>query len=594
MSTAETPAIELLDGRYRLVEQLGAGGMSVVWRGYDEILGRQVAVKVLVASLSADREFRRRLRIEAQAAARLVHPNITNVYDYGESVLDDGVRLPYVVMELVEGEPLSSVLSRAGQLPWHAAVATCAEVAAALAAAHARGIVHRDITPGNVMLTATGAKVLDFGISAVVGESDIGPDGSLLGTPAYLSPERLDGGQVSPATDVYALGLLLYQSLSGTLPWRAVTTTQMLRAHARTAPAPLPYIDGLPDGVADLCLRALAKQPTERPSSAEMARVLAEAVGRLVPVSVPPAADGLVEGDPAAETTILPWNSATNGVPAIGRVRDTGARPRVTGGASGDSDTGRNTLRRPDWQSRAVVAAVAVALVAVVALGWNLRPATPTGTGAGGQQAAAAQPSCTVSYVVRRSTGKTFEADMTVTNTTPQKVDVRELAFDLPSGHTITGGTLVTGGEQVRPRQDGRRVTVQPATGAPLPGGGTTALRLTGLHAGTVKLPVSFDLNGQPCTTELPVGRGTPGGGTGTAPGGGSSGDTGSTGTGSGDQPGTRAGDGGNAPVPGGAPATPAGSPAAEPDDTDTGNGNGNGNGNANGHNTNTKKKKDG
>ena len=275
MSTTDLPGSSLLANRYRLVERLGAGGMSVVWRGFDEVLGRQVAVKVLPPSTSADPSFRRRLRAEAQAAARLSHPNITNVYDYGEATTVDGEPVPYVVMELVDGESLAAVLARVRRLPWPAAVRICSEVSAALAAAHSRGIVHRDVTPANVMLTSSGAKVVDFGISALIGENDIDPDGSLLGTPAYLAPERLEGGQVSPATDVYAVGLLIYRTLIGQLPWDVGTTTALLRAHQYTEPEPLPPVEGLPAAVSALVERCLEKRPDDRPSSADLAHVLA-------------------------------------------------------------------------------------------------------------------------------------------------------------------------------------------------------------------------------------------------------------------------------------------------------------------------------
>src|SRR5262245_51005490 len=271
MSTSDLPGSSLLAGRYRLVDRLGAGGLSVVWRGCDEVLGRLVAVKVLPPSTSADPSFRRRLRAEAQAAARLSHPNITNVYDYGEATTVDGEPVPYVVMELIDGESLAAVLARVRKLPWQHAARITADVAAALAAAHARGIVHRDVTPANVMLTPTGAKVVDFGISALIGENDIDPDGSLLGTPAYLAPERLEGGQVSPATDVYAVGLLIYRTLIGQLPWDVGTTTALLRAHQYTEPEPLPAVDGLPAEVDALVGRCLEKRPADRPSSAELA-----------------------------------------------------------------------------------------------------------------------------------------------------------------------------------------------------------------------------------------------------------------------------------------------------------------------------------
>jgi len=315
MSMTDLPGSSLLAGRYRLVERLGAGGMSVVWRGFDEVLGRQVAVKVLPPSTSTDPSFRRRLRAEAQAAARLSHPHITNVYDYGEATTVDGEPVPYVVMELVDGESLAAVLARARRLPWPAAVRICSEVSAALAAAHARGIVHRDVTPANVMLTPSGAKVVDFGISALIGENDIDPDGSLLGTPAYLAPERLEGGQVSPATDVYAVGLLIYRTLIGQLPWDVGTTTALLRAHQYTEPEPLPHVEGLPAAVEALIARCLEKRPDDRPSSAELAHVLAGVAADT------PGGRGFVPdwADNSDDTTILP--SASSYTDSFDRIR---------------------------------------------------------------------------------------------------------------------------------------------------------------------------------------------------------------------------------------------------------------------------------
>jgi hypothetical protein len=315
MSTTDLPGSSLLANRYRLVERLGAGGMSVVWRGFDEVLGRQVAVKVLPPSTSTDPSFRRRLRAEAQAAARLSHPHITNVYDYGEATTVDGEPVPYVVMELVDGESLAAVLARSRRLPWPAAVRISSEVAAALAAAHARGIVHRDVTPANVMLTPAGAKVVDFGISALIGENDIDPDGSLLGTPAYLAPERLEGGQVSPATDVYAVGLLIYRTLIGQLPWDVGTTTALLRAHQYTEPEPLPPVEGLPSAVSALIARCLEKRPADRPSSAELAHVLGT-VSAGVPAARAYKPDWADNGE---DTTILP--SARQNTDGFNRIR---------------------------------------------------------------------------------------------------------------------------------------------------------------------------------------------------------------------------------------------------------------------------------
>ncbi|MCM0679118.1 serine/threonine protein kinase, partial [Micromonospora phytophila] len=250
--------------------------MSVVWRAHDEVLERDVAVKVLVAT---DPSARRRIQAEAKAAARMSHPNVTNVYDYGEALLS-GERVPFVVMELLSGRTLARRLA-AGTLPARAALRVCAEVAAGLAAAHAQGLVHRDVKPENVMLTPSGAKLVDFGIAAVAGTPEIDFEGRLLGTPAYLAPERLDLGEVLPASDVYALGLLLYRVLAGRLPWRTETQTGMLRAHAYAEPGPLPEVDGVPPSIGRLYLWCLAKDPVDRPSAAEAARILTGALARL-------------------------------------------------------------------------------------------------------------------------------------------------------------------------------------------------------------------------------------------------------------------------------------------------------------------------
>ncbi|MGA5298516.1 serine/threonine-protein kinase [Nucisporomicrobium flavum] len=278
-----------MDVRYQLLDRIGVGGMSVVWRAHDEVLGRDVAIKVLSAAAAPDPAQLGRIRLEARAAAGLRHPNIVGVYDYGESSGE-----PYIVMELVEGETLSSVLARQA-LPWRTAVLICSQVAAALAAAHARGVVHRDVKPGNVMVTSDGVKLLDFGISAAAGAVDE-MDGEVLGTPAYLAPERLDGGPVRPASDVYGLGLLLHRSLAGRMPWHAATVTEMVRAHVYTEPGPLPRLPGLPPEVADLSRRCLAKRPEDRPDAAEAARVLTEAAG-LAPLTLVPGRGD--EEDPA-------------------------------------------------------------------------------------------------------------------------------------------------------------------------------------------------------------------------------------------------------------------------------------------------------
>ena len=395
MSTTDLPGSSLLAGRYRLVERLGAGGMSVVWRGFDEVLGRQVAVKVLPPSTSTDPSFRRRLRAEAQAAARLSHPHITNVYDYGEATTVDGEPVPYVVMELVDGESLAAVLAR---------------VAPAAVAGRRPDQPPRSPprwpprTPG-ASCTATsprptscsrssGAKVVDFGISALIGENDIDPDGSLLGTPAYLAPERLEGGQVSPATDVYAVGLLIYRTLIGQLPWDVGTTTALLRAHQYTEPEPLPPVEGLPAAVAALVARCLEKRPADRPSSAELAHVLAGVVGRRAGARRGYVPDWAGHGE---DTTILPSPrpghrrlrpgppgpaqvadpaQAGRGVAAVPRRPRPAAPVRRAGRGSGRAGPGRGP-RRP---SAPVSIAAAAAGVVAPRPGATPSPRQPVGS----------------------------------------------------------------------------------------------------------------------------------------------------------------------------------------------------------------------
>ncbi|MET8039889.1 serine/threonine-protein kinase [Micromonospora sp. NPDC005215] len=481
MGGGDRNGAQLLDERYRLIEQLGAGGMSVVWRGYDEVLGRQVAVKVLASRLASDRAFRHRIRIEAQAAARLCHPNITNVYDYGESE-QVGLTVPYVVMELVDGTSLASRLGRESQLPWREAVTIGAEVSSALTIAHARGVVHRDVTPGNVMLTSTGVKVVDFGISALVGESEKGPDGTLLGTPAYLAPERLDNGQVSPATDVYAVGLLLYRMLTGRLPWRATTTTQMLRAHMYTEPEPMPAVAGLPDEVIDLVGRCLAKRPADRPATAELTRVLADAAGMLAAVPVSPTGGPL---DPAAlasaGTTILPWSAETDALPmSRTRQRDQRTRQRVT-------------------RRRRVEAGVAaVGLIAVTGAMWGFTSRSPaSGEGRPTTEARMGLPPkvpCEVAYALRTDSGTDFAADLTLTNTGDQELRDWAMSFSFPGQQTVTKA------ESAPVYQQGSTVVIRPAeqrnTLAP---GAAEKLTLTGTYSGANPLPVEFRLGEVAC-----------------------------------------------------------------------------------------------
>ncbi len=299
-----------LDHRFTLRHPLGNGGMSQVWRAEDDVLGRPVAVKVLTAELAAHPALSGATWTEARAAARLAHPHVTRVYDYGQAVLPDGATLPYLVMELVDGQSLADRLAT-GPLPWPQAAAVCAQVASALAAAHRIGVVHRDIKPGNVMLTPSGAKVLDFGIASLAGDH-LGADGGhVVGTPGYAAPERLRPGPAVPASDVYALGVLLYEALTGHLPRQVATWHEAALAHQDAVPPELPDVPGLPRAVRRLCLACLSPDPTLRPTAEEAAgvlgaaadqpKVVGAAAGTLpVPVTTPAAsAAPTMSGPPA-------------------------------------------------------------------------------------------------------------------------------------------------------------------------------------------------------------------------------------------------------------------------------------------------------
>jgi serine/threonine-protein kinase len=266
--------------------------MASVWRAHDDVLDRDVAVKLLTPEHAADPDAFDRARNEARCGARFAHPNVVAVYDFGTS-RRGGRGTAYLVMELVEG-PLLVHAMRDGPLDWQVAGRICAEVAAGLAAAHGHGIVHRDVKPANIALTAAGAKILDFGVAARVGHPS---ERVLFGTPTYLAPERLDGGPASAAADVYAVGVLLYQCLTGRIPWPADTDEQMLHAHRFTPPAELPPIAGLPPEIRELCAACLSKVPECRPTSVAAALILAAAVD--VPVHVPPVFAHRPAPDPA-------------------------------------------------------------------------------------------------------------------------------------------------------------------------------------------------------------------------------------------------------------------------------------------------------
>jgi serine/threonine protein kinase len=251
------------DGRYRVVRRIDAGGMGEIWEADDTLLGRRVAIKVLAEELAGDPAAVRRFRREARATAKLDHPNVIRVFDFVEG------EAPFLVMEFLEGDTLADRLRRGGALPPLEAARIGAAVADGLDVAHQAGIIHRDIKPSNIMLTASGeVKVMDFGIAAAW-EAHSTTGQQLLATASYAPPERITGGRASPAGDLYSLGVVLYEMLTGRPPFLADTAEQLLRAHLKAAPRPVrALVFWVPLGIAAACEAALAKDPADRPASA--------------------------------------------------------------------------------------------------------------------------------------------------------------------------------------------------------------------------------------------------------------------------------------------------------------------------------------
>ena len=256
----------ILGGRYRLLELLGQGGMATIYRARDAQLERDVAVKVLRPEYGRDPDFFARFRQEAQSAASLNHPGVVAVYDYGTDPAG-----PFIVMELVDGEDLASIIRRSGALPPRQAARLTAQTARAIAAAHASGFVHRDIKPSNLMVTSEGKiKVTDFGIARAIAEAALTLPGTTLGSVHYFSPEQARGEMATPASDIYSLGIVLFELLTGRRPWEGDSAAAIATARL-TGPVPSPSAvrSGIPPVLEAITRKAMATDPNDRFASAE-------------------------------------------------------------------------------------------------------------------------------------------------------------------------------------------------------------------------------------------------------------------------------------------------------------------------------------
>jgi eukaryotic-like serine/threonine-protein kinase len=278
--TADT----LFADRYRLERRLGVGGMATVQLAMDTRLERRVAVKLLAEHLAADGNFVSRFRREALAAARLVHPNIVQVFDFGT---EESTGRQYIVMEFVDGPSCAEILRELGRLEPDDAVSILTHACRGLDYAHRNGVVHRDVKPGNLLRSRDGGqvKLADFGIAKAAEHSDMTKVGSVLGTAAYLSPEQARGEPAGPSSDLYALGVVSYQLLAGRLPYEAASLTDLARQQETRAPQPLHEVDPeIPRALSLVVARALARDPADRFADAgEMERALADSLRGIAP-----------------------------------------------------------------------------------------------------------------------------------------------------------------------------------------------------------------------------------------------------------------------------------------------------------------------
>lgn len=347
-----------LGGRFQLTTRIAIGGMGEVWKAKDLILGRIVAIKVLKEEYTGDPGFLQRFRAEARHTALLNHVGIANVFDYGE---EEGSA--YLVMELVPGQPLSSIIEHEQVLSPDRTLSMIAQTARALSVAHAQGLVHRDIKPGNLLITPDGrVKVTDFGIARLADQVPLTQTGQVMGTAQYLAPEQATGQLATGASDIYALGVIGYECLTGHRPFSGESQIAIALAQVNDAPPPLP--ETLPKPVRALLMSMLAKDPKNRPADALKLSEAAEAIrngdiaaahaavpGMLLfeqatgpitaPVDLPTAATGVIG---AADRT----TSATSALPVVGAAGAGAAAGLAAGAAAASAYGARNTLSRAD------------------------------------------------------------------------------------------------------------------------------------------------------------------------------------------------------------------------------------------------------
>lgn len=429
-------------GRYELDSRIAIGGMGEVWEATDHVIGRTVAIKILKDEYMGDPGFLERFRAEARHAALVNHEGIASVFDYGE---EDGSA--FLVMELVPGEALSTILEREGSLSTDKTLDVVAQTAAALQAAHAAGLVHRDIKPGNLLITPDGrVKITDFGIARIADQVPLTATGQVMGTVQYLSPEQASGHPASPATDTYSLGIVAYESLAGKRPFTGESQVAIAMAQINEQPAPLPPTVPVP--VQNLVMAMIAKKPEDRPASSAAVSRAATALRRgdltAAAAAVPAVAAGAAVADDATQLlTAGQTSAATRLMPT-----PAAAAPLLTE-EHVEEDPAPQQKKRSRWTWPLVALIALLALVLAVTL-FNLvsnqnepdpvaSSATPTPTPTPSQTSATPTPTPTSQRVEVASLGlqgKTCDEARAI-------LEENDLVADCQAGNAATNASDV-------------------------------------------------------------------------------------------------------------------------------------------------------
>ncbi|SDF69228.1 serine/threonine protein kinase [Blastococcus fimeti] len=486
----------LLAGRYEITAPIAVGGMGEVWKARDRVLDRIVAAKVLKSEYTDDPSFLARFRNEARHTAALSHPNIASVYDYGETVDDSGTKqLAFLVMEFVEGQPLVQILHDEGKLPVDWTLHVLEQSAEGLSAAHRAGVVHRDIKPGNLMVRPDGVvKLTDFGIAQARDATPLTRTGMVVGTAQYLSPEQAQGLEVNGTSDVYSLGVVAYECLTGGRPFDGTSQVAIALAHINRPPPPLPA--EVPPAVRLLVERALAKDPADRFADGgafadAIRRVAAGGTAAPVLMSPPTAPTQIVDpGLADSRTTVLAAQTgASTGTRAL--TPSTGPVPPMPPlHGPEDDDWGVDDEPAPARGRRRWPWLVAALLVLLLLGGGAAllltrgdgsdgdRTAGPTGTSTGSSAPASGVPLQAANAYVGRDADEVAEeleglglvvarepASRALLADLGRNFDENAVAAIVPSGETVAPASTVT----LRVAEDGWTVEEEPETEAPAP-----------------------------------------------------------------------------------------------------------------------------